>query len=286
MLSYIAIGLIVLYAGLLLMLWQFQERIVFQPPVGRDTSPVAARQVHYRAADGTQLFAFLVGEFTPQGTVVLAFHGNAEVSRWLVPWATRLAHETGACVALAEYRGYDGVPGAPSYTSSAHDARAALAFLVESLKVAPANVVLFGHSLGSAIAAELAATFRPRALVLQSPFSSARAMASRMIVPGLRSFFRFISRVHFDTIARVRATTAPVWVAHGDRDLVVPARMGRQVFAAAANPGEILLVPGAGHNDIAEVGGRDYWSWLTRAVRSQPVRSANHDAGAEMRPAP
>jgi hypothetical protein len=133
-LSYIAIGLIALYAGLLLMLWQFQERIVFQPPVGRDTSPVAARQVHYCAADGTQLFAFLVGEFTPQGTVVLAFHGNAEVSRWLVPWATRLAHETGACVALAEYRGYDGVPGAPSYTSSAHDARAALTYLIESLR--------------------------------------------------------------------------------------------------------------------------------------------------------
>jgi pimeloyl-ACP methyl ester carboxylesterase len=140
--------------------------------------------------------------------------------------------------------------------------------------VSPSNVVFFGHSLGSAIAAELAATIHPHALVLQAPFSSARAMASRMIVPGLRAFFRLISRVHFDTLARVAGTTAPVWVVHGDRDVVVPVRMGREVFAAAACPGELLIVRGAGHNDVAEIGGTAYWSWLTRAVRSEPANLA------------
>jgi fermentation-respiration switch protein FrsA (DUF1100 family) len=278
LLSYIAAGLIALYAGLLLLLWQFQERILFQPPVGIVTSPAAARQVRYRAADGAELFAFSVGDCTPESTVVLAFHGNAEVARWLVPWATTLARETDACVVLAEYRGYDGLPGPPSYASSARDARAALDYVVESLKVSPSNVVFFGHSLGSAIAAELAATAGPRALVLQAPFSSARAMASRMIVPGLRAFFRLISRVHFDTLARVAGAKAPVWVAHGDRDLVVPVRMGREVFAAAAYPGELLIVRGAGHNDVAETGGPAYWSWLTRAVRSEPARLASRGA--------
>jgi uncharacterized protein len=282
-LSYTAIGLITIYAGSLLMLWYFQERILFQPPAGVDTSPVSARQVRYRAADGAELFAFVVGECTPASTVVLAFHGNAEISRWLVPWASRLAHETAACVVLAEYRGYDGLSGSPSYVSSAHDARAALDCVVDSLNASSANIVLFGHSLGTAVAAELATTFQPRALVLQAPFSSAKAMAARMILPGLRAFFRIISRVHFDTVARVREIGAPTWVVHGDRDLVVPVRMGREVFAAASQRGELLIVSGAGHNDVAEVGGRTYWSWLVRAVRSQPTASTTLGAQAGTR---
>lgn len=286
LLSYVAISLLVVYAGLLLLLWRFQERILFQPPIGADMSPVAAQQVHYRASDGAELFAFVVGDCASDGPVVLAFHGNAEVSRWLVPWASRLARETAGCVVLAEYRGYDGLSGAPTYAASARDARAALDYVHNSLKVAPANVVLFGHSLGSAVAAELAAVAQPRALVLLAPFSSARAMAARMILPGLRALFHFISRVHFDTVARVAAISAPVWVAHGDRDLVVPARMGREVFAAAATRGELLMVNGAGHNDVAEVGGPAYWSWLARAVRSDPARVASPGVAAGVRLAP
>jgi hypothetical protein len=236
--------------------------------------------VRYRAADGAELFAFSVGDCTPESTVVLAFHGNAEVARWLVPWATTLARTTDACVVLAEYRGYDGLLGPPTYASSALDAHAALRYVLDSLNVPTSNLVYFGHSLGSAVAAELAATMPPRALVLQAPLSSARAMASRMIVPGLRAFFRLISRVHFDTLARVAGVTTPVWVAHGDRDRVIPVRMGREVFAAAACPGELLIVRGAGHNDVAEIGGAAYWSWITRAVRSEPARVTTRGAAA------
>jgi pimeloyl-ACP methyl ester carboxylesterase len=285
LLWYVAAGLSVLYGGWLLMLWQFQERILFQPPVGVDRSPPGARQVTYRAADGAELFAFIVGEVTPESTVVLAFHGNAENARWLVPWASTLARNTGVCVILAEYRGYDGLPGPPSYASSAHDARAVYDYLLDALNVSAPNVVLYGHSLGSAIAAELAASTHPHALILQAPFSSARAMAQRMILPGLSAFFPFISRVHFDTVARVGAMTTPVWVAHGDRDLVIPVRMGREVFAAAACPGELLIVAGAGHNDVAEVGAAAYWAWLARAVGSAPDRSLTPRAATGMRSA-
>jgi len=263
--------LVLVYAGLVLSLWWFQERILFQPPVGLAASTVSARQVRYRAADGAELFAYLVGDCTSDSTVVIAFHGNAEVSRWLVPWAATLVRESGACVLLPEYRGYDGIPGAPTYATSAHDARAALAYVRDSLGVASNNVVLFGHSLGSAIAAELAAAQHPRSLVLQAPFSSARAMAARMAVPGLTAFFGLISRIHFDTIARVRSLAVPVWVAHGDRDLVVPIRMGRAVFEAAAQRGDLLVVRGAGHNDVAEVAGSAYWEWLVRAVHAAPT---------------
>lgn len=273
-LAYVAVVLVLVYAGLLIMLWRFQEQIVFQPPSGAAASAVQARRVQYQTADGVNLFGYLVGDCRPHSTIVLAFHGNADLSRWLVPWAAALVRQSNACVLLPEYRGYDGLSGSPTYASSAHDARAALTYARESLGASSANMVFFGHSLGSAIAAELAAEAPPRALVLQAPFSSVRAMASRMIVPGVVAFFDMISRVHFDTIARVRALRVPVWVAHGDRDIVVPVRMGREVFEAAANRGELLIVHGAGHNDVETVGGTAYWKWLIRATDSGPTRSA------------
>jgi pimeloyl-ACP methyl ester carboxylesterase len=267
--------LALLYVCAVLLLWRFQEQIVFQPPSGVAASDVAARRVTYRAEDGIELFAFLVGECEGDAPFVLAFHGNADLSRWLIPWATQVAREAGVCVMLPEYRGYDGVP---SYAGSARDGRAALAFASDSLQIAPEQFVYFGHSLGTAIAAELAAIEPPRSLVLQSPFSSARAMSRRLFVPGVSAFFRLISRVHFDTNARVAALDVPVWVSHGDKDLIIPATMGREVFAAARQPGELLIVSGAGHNDVPEVAGRAYWTWLVRAIhagdRSPAIRAA------------
>ena len=257
-----------MYVVVLGALWWLQEHVVFQPPsaAAPPGTRIAGRRVDYRADDGVGLFAYIVGDCRPGSKVVLAFHGNAELARWMVPWATRLAAETGACVVVPEYRGYDGLHPFPSYAASALDARAAVDYVRDALRVPLSRTVFFGHSLGSAIAAELAAVRTPNALVLQSPFSSARAMARRMFVPGLALFWRVISRVHFDTIARVRALGVPVWVAHGDRDIVIPVRMGREVFEAAAQKGEFLVVAGAGHNDVAEIGGAAYWGWLRRAV--------------------
>lgn len=206
--------------------------------------------------------------------VVLAFHGNADLARWFVPWARDVATNTGAAVVLPEYRGYDGLAGTPTYEGSALDARAALALVRDGLDVPPDRLVYFGHSLGSAIAAELAVVLPPRTLILQAPLSSARAMAQQMWVPGLTRFWRWISRVHFDTTACVAALGIPVWVAHGERDGVTPAWMGRAVFQAAARKGQLLLVPTAGHNDVAESGGPAYWDWLKGAVGDESSRSA------------
>jgi fermentation-respiration switch protein FrsA (DUF1100 family) len=264
--SLIALGLVLLYAGLLAMLWWFQERVVFQPPAGVPPQQVPARRVEYRAADGVQLFAYVVGNCTADSTAMLAFHGNADLARWLVPWAGVVVRETGACVILPEYRGYDGANGSPTYAGSSLDAQAAFTFARDSLGIPRERMVFFGHSLGTAIAAELASSETPRSLVLQAPFSRARDMAARMFLPGLTAFWRVVSRVHFDTIERVRSLQAPVWVSHGDRDIIIPVRMGREVFEAAAEKGELLIVAGAGHNDVADVGGRDYWRWLRAAV--------------------
>jgi len=251
-------------------MWRYQERVVFQPPMIEVEAPAPARRVEFNAADGHQLYGYLLSppaESARPVTVVIAYHGNADLSAWLVPWASELADRAGVTVFLPEYRGYGGITGSPTYASASSDALGALEFARSTLQ--PARIVLFGHSLGTAVASDVAATMTagpPSALVLQSPFTSARDMAARMLVPPIPWVWRRISRVHYDTRALVAGMDAPVWVAHGTADVVIPARMGRQVFHAARRPGELLLVDGAGHNDLADVGGERYWRWLTRAT--------------------
>jgi fermentation-respiration switch protein FrsA (DUF1100 family) len=264
----IVLALLVAIIGLL---WWRQERIVFQPPRSfPDMVEDDVARVDHRASDGQPLFAYVVdppGSYgrAIEGTV-LAFHGNADLAAWLVPWAREVARRTGWRVVLPEYRGYAGLPGAPTYAYSRLDAAAAYAAARETLGAEPSRLALYGHSLGSAIAAELAARSPHSALVLEAPFTSARDMARRIAFAPAVLAWPLISRVHFDTSARVAGLETPVSVAHGQRDVIIPAGMGRRVHGAARVPGALLEVPGAGHNDVARVGGEAYWRWLAGAL--------------------
>jgi uncharacterized protein len=256
-------------------MWRYQERVVFQPPSANPAAPAPARRVEFTAEDGHALFGYVV---SPPGagsreakaedrhTVLIAFHGNADLAAWQMPWAREVAERTGATVLVPEYRGYAGISGAPSYRSAADDALGALAFARSELRAT--SIVLYGHSLGSAIATELAAQMipPPSALVLVSPFTSARDMATRMLVPAIPWIWERVSRVHYDTRGIVARLNSPVFVAHGDRDLNIPVRMGRHVFAAARVPAELLIVEGAGHNDVPDLGAERYWRWLAEGI--------------------
>jgi fermentation-respiration switch protein FrsA (DUF1100 family) len=277
---FIVAGLLLcIYAGLLLMLWARQERIVFQPPGPPFEDQVDTIRVAYSADDGQPLFAYVVGErkeeggrsggdslLSPASSVLLVFHGNAEIAAWSLPWAREVARRTGATVVLAEYRGYAGLPGRPTYAGSKLDARAAYEYARKTLGATPERTMIYGHSLGSAIAVELAGEIKPRALLLEAPFTSARAMAARLGVPGILPLWRAISRVHYDTRTGVADLDVPVWVVHGERDMVTPVQMGREVFEAARRKGELLLLTGVGHNDVVESGGERYWEWLQRGM--------------------
>lgn len=271
------------YVLVVALLWLNQERIVFQPPPASgvatlDVGRERVRQVSYRAEDGAQLFGFVVGNPDRADQLLIAFHGNADLARLLIPWAQTASRLAGIAVLLPELRGYDGIPGRPTYIDAARDARAARLFVKEQLSISDSRVAYFGHSLGSAIATELATESVPTALLLQAPFSSARDMAKRMAVPGLFIFFPLVSRVHYDTEARVRELQTPVSVAHGLRDMIVPARMGRRVYEAAAVKGPLLLVSSAGHNDIGEQAPTEYWNWLRTAIDLGRNRPTGQDA--------
>jgi fermentation-respiration switch protein FrsA (DUF1100 family) len=267
---------LVLFAALIVVVvlfalaWLGQERITYQPPRVVEPVPAGAERVEFRAEDGQPLFALIVEpralKHEAPSRVFLAFHGNADLAAWLVPWATEVVHRTGAVVILAEYRGYGGLTGRPAASGIRLDARAAEAF-VRARYPSALRFDYYGHSLGSAVAAELAVERAPAALLLESPFTSARAMAELFGTRVLRWVWPSISRIPYDTEQRVRVLDVPVFVAHGDRDMVIPVRMGRAIFAAARRPGALLIIPGGTHNDLSDCGGTAYWDWLERALR-------------------
>jgi fermentation-respiration switch protein FrsA (DUF1100 family) len=168
---------------------------------------------------------------------------------------------------IAEYRGYMGLPGRPTYEGSRYDSEAAFRHAVNHFHVDPSRIALFGHSLGTAIATELAVRHRPAALLLQAPFTSARDMASIIAGRWATSItWRFVSRVHYNTVAGVRSLDVPVSVAHGGRDRVIPFRMGKAVFDSAKVKGHWLAVPAASHGDLPLRAGDDYWNWIVQGL--------------------
>jgi fermentation-respiration switch protein FrsA (DUF1100 family) len=255
------------YAALLFVLWRHQERIVFQPPAAVPGEACHAEQLRYTASDGTALFSWVVEPRSRRG-VLLYLHGNAVLARWMVPWARHVAAALNVAVVLAEYRGYDGLTGKPTYPGSSKDASAALEACCKRFGVSPAEVAVYGHSLGSAIATELVAKTRVRSLILEAPFTSAREMSGAWPLVSSFMVWPWLSRIHFDSVARVRELACPVHVVHGERDIVIPARMGIAVHGAAAAPGRLLVVRDAGHNDVPVRGGETYWRWLAEAMEA------------------
>jgi fermentation-respiration switch protein FrsA (DUF1100 family) len=266
---------LVLVFGLLALLWQSQERILFQPPRFYE-SPVESGQVSYGASDGQPLAAFIVGDPQTAAGVLLCFHGNADLAVWQLGWARSIEARIGYAVMLAEYRAYMSLGGRPTYSTTKLDALAAYDYLGSAFGVDHTRMAYFGHSLGSAIAAELAEVHRPRALLLQSPFSSARAMARLIVTPPIALLWRAFSRIHFDTARVVARLDVPVSVSHGKHDRIVPFRMGLEVYEAAKTKGELLVVEKAGHSDVSEVGGEEYWNWIAAALKA-PTKVAQGD---------
>lgn len=254
--------------SLLFVLWFAQERIVFQPPANFSSPDCGfAKRIEYHAADGQRLIGFLIEPDAEPNGVLVCFHGNADLAAWQLEWGREVVRRTGHSVFLAEYRGYFGLEGKPTYLSTALDADAAYRTAAGHSGADADSISLFGHSLGSAVAVELASRFPARRLLLQAPFTSARAMGRLVIGRPLHLLWDRLSRVHFDTPKIVSVLDVQVSVAHGSRDRIVPLRMGEAVYSAARVKGRRLILDDAGHNDIPRSGGQPYWDWLADSLR-------------------
>lgn len=233
------------------------ERFIFFPDRGLVATPaeigLGYEDAAIRTDDDVELHGWWVPASRPE--TLLWMHGNAgNISHRLDQ--LRLLHDlVGANVLMLDYRGYGRSRGSPSEGGLYADARAALRYLLGRPDVARDRIVYFGQSLGSAVALNLAAETPPRGLVLETPFTSIRAMA-RTIVPAALAF---AVPNGFDNLTKVRNVHCPVLFIHGDRDEIVPYEQGRELFTAAAPPKALYTVRGASHNDVYVVGGETYF---------------------------
>lgn len=273
---------LLLFGGIMVLSPALAEILLFQPSRGDPGPPptlagVRGENLRLRTSDGVGIQGWWFPFFRPgfqdgqsaanpldPSPAVLLLHGNAGDISHRAPLAEGLLRE-GISVLLLEYRGYGASEGKPSEEGFILDAMAGMDFLEEKVENA-GRVVVFGRSMGGAVAAGLSSLRPSGALILEASFTSLEAMG-RALYPFLPGFLFRRLRGRFDTLEKVKKVEVPVLVIHGTRDEIVPLSMGETLYAAASEPRAWYAVQGAGHNDVFWVGGEEYFRELAQFIR-------------------
>jgi fermentation-respiration switch protein FrsA (DUF1100 family) len=188
--------------------------------------------------------------------LLLFCHGNAgNISHRLDN--VRLLHNRGISVFIFDYRGYGRSQGRISEKGFYLDSEAAYEVARKWAEQSGAKLVVFGRSLGGIAATHLGATKQCDGLILESTFTNMGAMArAHYPLPFAESLLKH----RLNAVDRIIEVRIPKLFFHGDRDRIVPIKLGRQLFEAAPNPKEFIVLSGAGHNDTYFVGGPDYFN--------------------------
>jgi len=251
-----------------------RDHFLFRPRREVEGTPADVGLVHedvfLATADGPRIHAWWIPH-EEAALSLLWFHGNAGNVGHRLGEAEQL-HALGVNTLLVDYRGYGRSEGKPSEAGLYRDADAALAWLEEERGLARSRIVLYGRSLGAAVAADLAARESGLAgLVVVTPFTSLRDVAPRSVrFPGVR----WLAGKGFDVERRIAEVDLPVLVVQGGADTLTPPEMGRRIHAAAPEPKTYVEVPGGGHMSTHLVGepagfGEDLRTFLADAVRRE-----------------
>jgi fermentation-respiration switch protein FrsA (DUF1100 family) len=251
----------VLLLVIIIFLWaKWQERNgLFFPAKDLYTSPAAEglayEEVHMNSA-GNELHGWYLPASGDQ--TVLWMHGNAGNIADRLDQAVSMKRALGVSSFMFDYRGYGRSQGRPTEKGLYEDAQAAFAWLTDVKGHSPGDVILYGHSLGTAVSVDLALGNGSGAagLVLESPFTNAADMA-RKVYFGLP--VGLIMSVQLDNIGRIGEVKMPILVIHGVDDSVIPFGMGKKLFDAAPEPKAFLQVEGGDHSDCYIVGAARYW---------------------------
>ncbi|HOQ05345.1 MAG TPA: alpha/beta hydrolase [Anaerohalosphaeraceae bacterium] len=241
------------YVGLALMLWLFQPRLVFYPMREHDWRPeevgLPYESVKIYTEDGIELDAWFVPAQNASYTILFS-HGNAgNISHRLD--SLLLFREWGLNCLIFDYRGYGRSGGRPSEEGVYRDAAACWKWLTEVRQIPPETIVLYGQSLGGAVAANLAARLaeqagpQPAGLVIESTFSSIVDMG-RHYYPWFP--IRWFARFRFNTVQAVRKVHIPILVIHSPEDEIVPFEFGQKIFDSANPPKQFSRISGS-HNE-------------------------------------
>ncbi len=239
-----------LYADMVRRMLYYPDRLPPDLPPPRWAG--RCEEVRLPCEDGVDIHALWWPE--PEGTPVILFlHGNAqEAYSWSL--VRRELEPLGCRMLLPDYHGYGKSGGEPREESLYMDGRAALAWLAEG-GMSGRDIVVFGKSLGGAVACEISQGRELGALILESTFTSLASVARRLF-PLLPPAAELPEK--YASIDKIGSARCPVLVIHGDRDELIPVSEGLALYDAAPAPKQLYLVEGAGHNDVSSVAGPSY----------------------------
>lgn len=235
-------------------LYIFQRSFIYFP----DNTPTSRAQ--YRAVDvievprtGHSPLSALWVESTSKGTgkTIVFFHGNAGNA------AHRLAkikpyRDAGFHVLLAEYSGYGGNSGKPSEDQFYQDGRAYVHWLLKEKDTPPQNIIYYGESIGGGVAAQMAAEFDCKGLVLEAPFTSLPEVVAKTFF--FAPFLKYLIHDDFDNKTKMKDVECPVFVAIAGQDEVIPPALSHDLFATIKGDKSLKIYQDAHHNNVAQYG--------------------------------
>ena len=256
---------------------RIEDGMIFHP------SPTLARtprqvglefeDIFFTTRDGVRLNGWFIPHPEPRSTLVW-FHGNAGNISHRIDNIKLLHDKVKVNVFIFDYRGYGRSEGRASEAGTYLDGEAALDLLRKKFGAKSGKMILFGRSLGAAVATEMATRFVSQGLILESPFVSIPEMA-RIVLPFLP--IGFLLQTRYDVGATIKKIKVPLLVLHGDRDEIVPFSHGKTIFDKAPEPKKFFAIPGASHNDTYIVGGENYFQQLKEFVDWTEAKAAPAD---------
>ncbi|MBA7648620.1 hypothetical protein ES703_56408 [subsurface metagenome] len=251
----------VLFAGFLFI---FQSHHVYYPEHIISANPsnigLEFESVSFETENGVTLSGWYVPRENARG-VILFCHGNAgNISHRLE--SIRIFNQLGLDVFIFDYRGYGQSEGKPSEQGTYEDASAAWRYLTQQRQVNPNEIIVFGRSLGGAVASWLAQSHSPGALILESTFTSLPDIAASLY-PYLP--VRLLLRFKYNTAEYLGKVNCPVLIVHSRDDEIMPFSHGRRLFEMASEPRKFLEISGT-HNEGFITSGKDYEKGLNAFI--------------------
>ena len=260
-----------IYLFVVIAIFIFQRHLEYFPysapmDAPKDAGVPEMSPVHVTTTDGLDLVAWFAPPKKKNGDIVVLFHGNAGNIEMRSNKA-RLLLDHGYGVFLSEYRGFGGNPGDPSEQGLYEDGRAALKWL-ENKGYKKSQLVIYGESVGTGIAVQMALELQPKYLILEAPFTSAADVAKdayHHLLP-----VDLLMHDRYDSIDKIAKIKTSLLIIHGTADSVVPTKFGIQLFKAASQPKRLLLVHDANHWNLYNYGaGERIADWLDKQVAGE-----------------
>jgi uncharacterized protein len=266
---------VLVYVGILLLLRIYESRLIYFPGperalVAPDPSlDLPVQRVEISTADQVKLVAWVIPSPTPTSLWLLVCHGNAgNLSQFDRPVHYAGLRQLGLNLLAFDYRGYGESEGVASEAGLYQDAEAAYRYLTNERGVPASQIIIFGHSLGSAVAIDLASRVPAVALIVEGAFTSATDRGQELYpyIP-----VRWIAASRFSSLEKIGRVTVPKLFLHATDDEVIPLAHGRRLHEAAPQP-KTFVELGGGHGDAFDVDSATYFGSIKRFIVTLGLR--------------